>query len=90
VEAWYPLENEPTKTKNKNEKKPGRIRIALQYVPVGESRGTILRVDPEKEYRFERVLGKGAFGTVRKAVHKTTGESFAAKIIDKKKNSGGV
>jgi len=42
-------------------------------------------VDPEKEYRFEPVLGKGAFGTVRKAVHKATGDSFAAKIIDKKK-----
>jgi len=84
-ESWYTLEEEPVKNKNKNEKKPGRLKVCLHYVPVGESRGTIRRGEPEKEYKFDRILGKGAFGTVRKAVNKTTGEQFAAKIIDKKK-----
>jgi len=86
LESWFPLEDEPTKIKNKNEKKPGKIRIGLQYVPVGESRGTILRMDPEKDYRFEKVLGKGAFGTVRKAINKATGESFCGKNYRQKEN----
>ena len=41
-------------------------------------------------YDFTELLGKGSFGEVRKAVHKSTGGIFAVKIlkkvIKKKKN----
>jgi calcium-dependent protein kinase len=37
-----------------------------------------------KDYTILRpALGKGAFGEVRKAIHKTTGMTRAIKIIDK-------
>ena len=32
-------------------------------------------------YELKEQLGKGAFGTVKRCLHKVTGEEFAAKII---------
>ena len=34
-----------------------------------------------EEYLFGETLGQGAFGTVRKAVHKLTGQERAIKIL---------
>lgn len=34
-------------------------------------------------YKFETTLGKGQFGTVRKAIKKENGEEFAIKVLDK-------
>lgn len=39
----------------------------------------------EDDYEVGRVLGRGAYGTVRKAVHRLTGEIFACKSIPKSK-----
>jgi len=33
LEAWYPLENEPTKTKNKNEKNPEESELGYNTYP---------------------------------------------------------
>eukprot|EP01041_Mallomonas_annulata_P001467 gene1467-2818_t len=41
----------------------------------------------KKEYTLSRELGSGAFSVVRLAVNKTTGDSVAVKIVDKKKLS---
>ena len=37
-----------------------------------------------EEYKFGETLGQGAFGTVRKAVHKVTGQERAIKILKKR------
>ena len=37
-----------------------------------------------EEYLLGETLGQGAFGTVRKAVHKVTGQDRAIKILKKK------
>eukprot|EP00128_Syssomonas_multiformis_P014092 Colp12_sorted_trinity150504_noHs@12596 len=39
----------------------------------------------EQEYEFGDVLGKGSFGTVKRAVHKGTKTPWAIKIVDKQK-----
>ena len=36
-----------------------------------------------KQYRLEQEIGKGSFASVKKAIHKITGEKFAIKIYDK-------
>lgn len=47
------------------------------------------RVDDESSleavYRLGDVLGKGTFGVVREVTHKTTGQHFAMKIVNKDK-----
>ena len=40
----------------------------------------------EKDYKIAEVIGSGAFATVRKVYHKTTGQPRALKIIKKQKN----
>ena len=40
--------------------------------------------DIEKRYKFERVIGQGAFGLVRICIHKASGKEFAIKIMTKK------
>ena len=37
------------------------------------------------DYKLDAVLGKGSFGTVRKARNKVTGENVAVKVISKRK-----
>ena len=39
----------------------------------------------EKEYDYHRVLGKGSFGKVLLASHRTTGKLVAVKVLDRKK-----
>jgi len=82
---WITLENEPTKTYNKGEKKPGQISIKLHYPKKANLRGTIKQEDPTKLYKFEGKLGSGAFAKVKKAVHKESGRICAIKILKKKK-----
>ena len=36
-----------------------------------------------EQYRLEQEIGKGSFASVKKAIHKITGEKFAIKIYDK-------
>lgn len=36
-------------------------------------------------YKFEKTLGKGQFGEVRKVIQIVSGEEFAIKILDKSK-----
>jgi len=85
VEKWVPLDNEPTKTYNKGEKKSGHILVKLHYPKNASLRGTIKQEDPTKYYKFEGKLGAGAFAKVRKAHHKETGRVCAVKILKKKK-----
>lgn len=63
-------------------------------LPVGDSvsalmsAGTpLLRVPARRleDYDIRKELGKGAFATVRRCVHKATGNQYAMKIIEKKK-----
>jgi calcium/calmodulin-dependent protein kinase I len=85
LEGWYFLEDEPSKTYNVGTKNPGQVRVKLHY-PKGISlRGVIKSEDPKKSYRFESVLGSGAFATVKKATQKSTGKLCAVKCIRKKK-----
>jgi calcium/calmodulin-dependent protein kinase I len=39
--------------------------------------------DIRKNYKFDKVLGEGAFAVVRKAIRKSNNEEVAIKIIDK-------
>jgi len=85
IEKWIVLANEPSKTYNKGEKRPGQILIKLHYPKKANLRGTIKQEDPTKTYKFEGKLGSGAFAKVKKAVHKETGKFCAVKILKKKK-----
>jgi len=42
---------------------------------------------PHQKYQIRQVLGTGNFAVVKLAVHKESGDSYAIKIIDKKKIS---
>eukprot|EP01124_Arcella_intermedia_P004230 TRINITY_DN12382_c0_g1_i1.p1 TRINITY_DN12382_c0_g1~~TRINITY_DN12382_c0_g1_i1.p1 ORF type:complete len:315 (-),score=56.66 TRINITY_DN12382_c0_g1_i1:4-948(-) len=92
---WFTLNPETQKKKGLvvvSQPKPinyGSIKIGLKYIPLGHSRGIILKSDPDKEYKFDKVLGKGSFGVVRRAVHRGTGNCYAAKIIEKRSIEGG-
>lgn len=85
MEKWYQLENEPSKTYNKGDKRPGQILIKLHYPKGANLRGIIKQEDPTKTYKFEGKLGSGAFAKVKKAVHKDSGRVCAIKILKKKK-----
>lgn len=37
----------------------------------------------EDVYTFDKVLGEGSFGIVKRAIKKDTGEAFAVKMIKK-------
>lgn len=37
----------------------------------------------EDVYTFQKELGAGAFGKVKRAIHKATGQPYAVKMIDK-------
>jgi len=85
-EHTFQLEEGPTKKHKKKpdgEKKPKLLKIGLQYFPVPDTGGAIFRTDPEKEYSFQKVIGKGTFGLVKRAVSKS-GEMVAIKIMDKR------
>lgn len=42
-------------------------------------------VEIENHYTLQKELGKGNFSVVRLGVHKSTGEKFAVKVVDKKR-----
>lgn len=44
-----------------------------------------LREGAEAVYHIQDCIGSGAFATVKKCIHRRTGQEFAMKIIDKKK-----
>jgi len=49
---------------------------------------TILKAQPEeimKFFEFQKQIGQGTFSVVKLALHKSTGKSYAIKIIDKQK-----
>lgn len=60
-------------------------KIAFIYQHLYEEEVEIEEGGPQKKYELRDTLGSGAFATVRLAIHKSTGEKFAIKIIDKKK-----
>ena len=41
----------------------------------------------KETYKIGTTLGKGAFGTVKKATNRATGEAFAVKVLSKKRMS---
>jgi calcium/calmodulin-dependent protein kinase I len=45
--------------------------------------GILKKGDIKDKYLFEKTLGQGSFGEVKKAKNKTTGEEFAVKMINK-------
>jgi calcium-dependent protein kinase len=85
IESWEKLEKEPTKNYNKEIKKPGQIQIKIHYPKGANERGIIKRDNPKKFYKFEKFLGSGAFGEVRKCVDKKTKTVYAVKILRKNK-----
>jgi len=87
VQEWFTLEKEPTKTFNKGPKNPATIELKFHY-PKNSSLqgpGIIKRENPKKYYKFDKVLGQGAFGEVRRAVHKQSKKAYAVKILKKAK-----
>jgi len=61
-----------------------QIQIKLHYPKGANERGVIKRDNPKKYYKFEQVLGHGAFGEVRKCSDKKTNTIYAVKILRKK------
>jgi len=84
IELWEKLEKEPTKNYNKETKKPGYLQLKLHYPKGANERGIIKRDNPKKFYKFEKFLGAGAFGEVRKCIEKKNKTVYAVKILRKK------
>lgn len=84
IEQWFTLEKEPTKTYNKEAKKPGQVQVKIHYPKGANERGIIKRDNPKKYYKFDKFLGAGAFGEVRKCQDKKTKTQYAVKILRKK------
>jgi len=84
IEVWETLKDEPTKTFNKEGKLPGQIQLKFHYPKGANERGVIKRENPKKHYKFEAILGAGAFGEVRRCVCKKTKTIYAVKILKKK------
>jgi len=84
LEVWEMIEKEPTKNYNKDTKKPGQLQVKLHYPKGANERGIIKRDNPKKYYKFEKFLGSGAFGEVRKCMDKKNKNTYAVKILRKK------
>lgn len=67
------------------QRKTGEVEFKVSHIDfINQKSGDIL-----KYYElYEPALGKGAFGEVRKAIHKLTGIERAVKIIQKRNTSG--
>ena len=64
-----------------NKKEPRRRRTTLN---MHDYKAFKMINNIKQRYIFGRILGKGAYGRVRKCKHKDTGKSLAIKIMDKK------
>jgi len=85
LEAWFPVEEEPTENFNKGTKLPGELLLKLHYPKTASLRGAVKRENPKKYYKIEKTLGQGAFGEVKRAVNRKTDRVCAVKILKKKK-----
>jgi len=84
IDEWITLEDEPAKNFNVGQKHAGQVRLKVHF-PKGQSlKGVIKKENPKKTYKFDAVLGQGAFATVKKATQKASGRQCAVKIIKKK------
>jgi len=60
-------------------------KIAYYFQDCKKEEEEIEQGGPQAVYEIKRELGTGTFASVKLAVHRTTGEEVAIKIIDKKK-----
>eukprot|EP01126_Amoeba_proteus_P054216 TRINITY_DN6656_c0_g2_i7.p1 TRINITY_DN6656_c0_g2~~TRINITY_DN6656_c0_g2_i7.p1 ORF type:complete len:411 (+),score=85.94 TRINITY_DN6656_c0_g2_i7:276-1508(+) len=59
--------------------------VTFIFFSTGNPTSVTNEVGPERDYHICDVLGKGNFATVSLCIHKSSGERFAIKMIDKKK-----
>eukprot|EP01132_Coremiostelium_polycephalum_P006625 gene6625-8197_t len=67
--------------------KKGSEKISFIYQDCNEEKKEVEEGGPQEKYDLREILGTGNFASVRLAVHKQTGQTFAMKVIDKKKMS---
>jgi len=86
-QEWFRIDKEPTDNFNKGTKNPGTIELRFSYPKKASLSGSgiIKRENPKKYYKFEKTLGTGAFGEVKKAIHKQSKKAYAVKILKKSK-----